>query len=161
MTNRPPLVSAPASGGLQTCAARPPFVSWAAKKLAAGLVGTALTSALAATAPNFVSDVRPIFAKHCVECHGPEKQKSGYRLDVKAIALTGGEGSAPNIVPGQGATSPLVKYIKREVEDMKMPPKGDPLSPAEIATITAWIDAGAVWPDSASAAVADPLDWCR
>ena len=159
MTNRPPLVSAPASGGLQTCAARPPFVSWAAKKLAAGLVGTALTSALAATAPNFVSDVRPIFAKHCVECHGPEKQKSGYRLDVKAIALTGGEGSAPNIVPGQGATSPLVKYIKREVEDMKMPPKGDPLSPAEIATIAAWIDAGAVWPDSASAAVADPLDW--
>jgi mono/diheme cytochrome c family protein len=129
--------------------------------LVGGLAGVALASApaLATAAPNFVSDVRPIFEKHCFECHGPEKQKSGYRLDVKSIALTGGEGSAPNILPGQGATSPLVSYIKGEVEDMKMPPKGDPLSPAEIATITAWIDAGAVWPDTASAAVADPLDW--
>ncbi len=28
-----------------------------------------------------------------------------------------------------------------------MPPKGDRLSPAEIATLTAWIDQGAVWPE--------------
>ncbi|MCX6941813.1 MAG: DUF1553 domain-containing protein [Verrucomicrobia bacterium] len=60
---------------------------------------------------------------------------------------------------GKGATSPLVKYLKGEVEDMRMPPKGDPLSSVEISTVTAWIEAGAVWPDSASAAVADPRDW--
>ena len=28
-----------------------------------------------------------------------------------------------------------------------MPPKGDGLSLAEIATLTAWIEQGAVWPD--------------
>lgn len=117
-----------------------------------------LAPALAFAAPDFGSDVRPIFATHCFKCHGAEKQKSGYRLDVKSIALNGGEGSAPNILPGKGATSPLVKYLKGEVEDMKMPPKGDPLAPTEIAPIRAEIDAGPVWPDSASVALADPLD---
>ena len=36
---------------------------------------------------DFDRDVKPIFAKHCVSCHGPEKQKSGLRLDRKADAL--------------------------------------------------------------------------
>jgi hypothetical protein len=43
--------------------------------------------ALAATpvlAVDFARDVRPIFEKHCYECHGAEKQKNDYRLDIKA-----------------------------------------------------------------------------
>ena len=127
--------------------------------LAGVLVGSGLASALAAAPPQFVPDIQPILEAHCVTCHGPEKQRSGYRLDVKSIALTGGEGSAPNIVPRQGAASPLLKYIKGEVEDMRMPPEGDALSAAEVAKIQAWIDAGAEWPDSASTVLADPLDW--
>ena len=125
----------------------------------AAILAGALVPALAVAAPDFVRDVRPIFEAHCIKCHGPEKQKSGYRLDVKAIALNGGDSGTPNIVPGLGATSPLMKFIAGEVEDMRMPPKGEPLAPAEIATLKAWIDSGAAWPDSASAAVADPLDW--
>ena len=125
----------------------------------AAFVAGALAPAFAVAAPDFVRDVRPIFEAHCIKCHGPEKQKSGYRLDVKAIALSGGDSGTPNIVPGLGATSPLVKFIAGEVEDMRMPPKGEALAPAEIATLKAWIDSGAAWPDSASAAVADPLDW--
>jgi cytochrome c peroxidase len=27
------------------------------------------------------------FEKHCYECHGAEKQKNDYRLDIKAVAL--------------------------------------------------------------------------
>jgi mono/diheme cytochrome c family protein len=125
------------------------------------LLALAVSSCAAAAeaAPDFASDVRPIFEAHCFKCHGPIKQKSGYRLDVRAIALTGGESGTPNILPSRGATSPLVKFIAGEVEDMKMPPEGEPLTPAEIATIRAWVDAGAPWPDAASAAVADPLDW--
>jgi mono/diheme cytochrome c family protein len=125
----------------------------------AAFVAGALAPAFAVAATDFVRDVRPIFEAHCIKCHGPEKQKSSYRLDVKAIALNGGDSGTPNIVPGLGATSPLVKFIAGEVEDMRMPPKGEALAPAEIATLKAWIDSGAAWPDSASAAVADPLDW--
>src|SRR4051812_34197072 len=39
---------------------------------------------------DFARDVKPIFAKNCYACHGPEKQKSDYRLDVKMTALKGG-----------------------------------------------------------------------
>ena len=44
------------------------------------------------------STVAPIFAKHCVSCHGPSKQKSGLRLDRKADALRGGD-SGPAFKP--------------------------------------------------------------
>lgn len=121
------------------------------------LILLALTAPLAAV--DFQRDVQPIFEAKCAKCHGPEKQKSGYRLDVKQVALTGGDNHAPNIVPGDSAKSPLVKFVSGEDEDMKMPPKGEGLSTAELAKLRAWIDAGAVWPDSASAKAQDPLDW--
>ena len=50
---------------------------------------------------DFVRDVQPIFAKHCYECHGEKKQKSGLRLDLKAAALKGGDEHGPNIVAGR------------------------------------------------------------
>jgi mono/diheme cytochrome c family protein len=114
---------------------------------------------MAGAASPFEDTVRPILEKNCFSCHGPEKQKSGYRLDVKSIALTGGEGHAPNIIPGNAAASPLMKFISGADQDLIMPPKGPPLSPAEIETVRAWIEAGAPWPDSASVPVSDPLDW--
>ena len=39
---------------------------------------------------DFARDVRPILEKSCFGCHGPDKQKSGYRLDVRDVALKGG-----------------------------------------------------------------------
>src|SRR6478736_3362526 len=118
---------------------------------------TALVSAHAAV--SFEHDVKPIFEAKCIKCHGAEKQKSGYRLDVKQVALTGGDEHAPNIVPGKAAESPLLKFVAGEDPDTKMPPKGDRLSAQEVATIRAWIDAGAEWPESASAKTSNPLDW--
>jgi hypothetical protein len=44
----------------------------------------------------------------------------------------------------------MVHAIEGRNPKMRMPRKGDPLSASEIATIKAWIDAGAEWPDSAS-----------
>ena len=46
--------------------------------------------------PTYVVDIRPIFERSCYGCHGPEKQRSKYRLDVRATALKGGSsGAAP------------------------------------------------------------------
>ncbi|MDP1587484.1 MAG: DUF1549 domain-containing protein, partial [Prosthecobacter sp.] len=118
--------------------------------------------ALAATpvfAVDFVREVRPIFEKHCYECHGAEKQKNDYRLDIKAVALTGGVDHAPNIVAGKSAESPLFRFVSGLEKDLAMPPKTK-LSSAEIDTLKRWIDEGAVWPDGVDVAkVEDRLDW--
>jgi mono/diheme cytochrome c family protein len=105
--------------------------------------------ALNATAApvDFVREVRPIFEKHCYECHGEKKQKSGLRLDVKAAALKGGDEHAPDIIAGKAKESPLLKMVLSEDKDERMPPKGEGLSEAEIATLTGWINEGAAWPD--------------
>ena len=96
---------------------------------------------------DFALEVRPIFEKRCYSCHGPEKQKSGLRLDIKAAALKGGEDHAPNIRPGRPAESPLLRFVKGEEPDLLMPPKGERLTPEQTALLARWIQEGAVWPD--------------
>jgi cytochrome c551/c552 len=115
--------------------------------------------ALPALAVDFVREVRPILEKHCYECHGPDKQKNGYRLDIKTVAFTGGEGHAPNLIAGKSGESPLFRFVSGADKDLAMPPKSK-LSDAEIATLKRWIDEGAMWPDGVDVAkVEDRLDW--
>src|SRR5689334_2240027 len=55
--------------------------------MAIALVKAAVPLALIAAPAekvDFLREVRPIFAEHCVKCHGPEKQKGGLRVDLKA-----------------------------------------------------------------------------
>lgn len=107
-------------------------------------------------AADFDRDVKPIFAKHCASCHGPDKQKSGLRLDRRADALAGGDGGAV-IAPGKSADSSLVKHITSDDPDVRMPPKGPRLTAAEVATLRQWIDDGAKGPNDA--VKANPADW--
>ncbi|RYD24864.1 MAG: DUF1549 domain-containing protein, partial [Verrucomicrobiaceae bacterium] len=101
---------------------------------------------------DFVRDVRPIFQKHCYECHGEKKQKGGLRLDVRAEALKGGS-HGPDIVPGKAEESRLIHLVTAagadEDEDGRMPPEGERLPAARIGILTTWINEGAVWPEGA------------
>ena len=93
----------------------------------------------------FETDIKPIFEKSCVKCHGPEKQKGKLRLDTLEATLKGGE-EAPNIIPKDSAKSTLVHSIARiGDEDNFMPPKGkgEPLTKEEVGLVRAWIDQGA------------------
>ena len=102
-------------------------------------------------APDFAREVRPILDRSCFGCHGPEKQKSGYRLDVRDIALKGGDTGKPAIIPHNAKASPLIRYVSGEDEEMFMPPKksdAPPLTAAEVKTLRDWIDAGPAWPDT-------------
>src|SRR4051812_6641567 len=96
---------------------------------------------------DFAQDIRPILEKNCVKCHGAEKQKSGFRLDIKDLALKGGDNYAPNIRPGKSAESPLIHFVAGLDPDMLMPSKGDPLTAEQVGLLRAWIDQGAIWPD--------------
>ena len=103
-------------------------------------------------AVDFVREVRPIFEKHCYECHGAEKQKSDYRLDIKAVALK-------HVKAGHSAESQLFRFVSGLEKDTPMPPKSK-LSSGEITTLKRWIDEGASWPDGVDVAkLEDKMDW--
>jgi mono/diheme cytochrome c family protein len=128
-------------------------------RLALLALAPACVAGLRAAPVDFVRDVRPIFERHCYECHGEKKQKSGLRLDVKEAAFKGGDEHSPDIIAGKAKESPLIKMVLSEDKDERMPPKGERLSAEQIATLTAWIDQGAVWPDGADLVkIADKRD---
>ena len=98
-----------------------------------------------ADVPDFEKEVLPVLEKRCFDCHGPGKQKSGLRVDSRGALLKGGDFGAA-IVPGDAAASHLIEVIVSTDDDVKMPPKGDRLTSAEIEALKKWIDQGAVWP---------------
>jgi len=106
---------------------------------------------------DYARDIKPIFAAHCIQCHGPGKQRSGLRLDDRDAALKGGENHAPAIQPGNSVESPLIQFVAGLVPDMKMPKEGDGLTAGEIGLLRAWIDQGANWPVDTRAA--KPMHW--
>lgn len=96
---------------------------------------------------DFAKEIRPIFQKHCVECHGAEKSKAGLRLDLKSEALKGGD-NGPLFVPGKSTESLLVQVIDGSHPTIsRMPRKRDPIPPEESDLVRKWIHQGATWPD--------------
>src|SRR5262245_50672575 len=91
----------------------------------------------------FEQSVRPLLAAKCFECHGPQKQKGGLRLDSRAAIRAGGD-SGPAIVPGKPEESRLITAIHYD-DSPRMPPKGKLTSDA-IAALTTWVKQGAPWP---------------
>ncbi|MDX1928176.1 MAG: PSD1 and planctomycete cytochrome C domain-containing protein [Pirellulaceae bacterium] len=108
---------------------------------------------------SFVEDVQPILKAACIKCHGPLRQEGEYRLDVREVALTGGANYAPNIIPNNAADSPLMHFVTGQVDDMLMPAKGNRLTAQQIDILRAWIDQGAIWPDSANNQEDAKGDW--
>jgi hypothetical protein len=109
---------------------------------AAGLVGLPGL----AQAVDFATEVHPILASRCDVCHSGAKPAGGLSLASRALALSGGT-SGPAIEPGNGAESLLIQKVSGK-KGATMPAGGEPLSAAQIATLRAWIDQGAVWPEN-------------
>ena len=91
--------------------------------------------------------VLPILQKNCYNCHGGVNHRGGLSITTRAGLLRGGHDGAA-IVPGDASNSLFVKLIRHEGpadDPMPMPPKSK-ISDADIATITQWIQAGAIMP---------------
>ncbi len=95
----------------------------------------------------FERHVRPVLIEHCVKCHGPKKSMGGLRLDTRAGLLAGAD-NGPVVKLGSPETSPLIQAV-RHTGERKMPPKSK-LSPQAVADLTAWVKAGAPWPERAA-----------
>lgn len=91
------------------------------------------------TPVSFNEVIRPIFSRHCLACHGPDKaqRKAGLRIDTQS-------GAAEVIDRDDPDESDLLLRI-RSTDDDRMPPSGhgQPLAEDEIETIRLWIKQGA------------------
>jgi hypothetical protein len=113
---------------------------------------------LPATAPEYSRDVKPLLAKNCTSCHGPDKQRASMRLD-SAAAIRKGSNSGPVIVPRDSAASLLIKAVSGADKVAAMPPKGPRLTADEIALLRKWIDAGATAPADETVATSATNHW--
>jgi hypothetical protein len=96
----------------------------------------------AADKVDYIRDIQPILARHCYECHGGQKQRSGLRLDTAAAILAGGN-SGPGVVPGNSGASKLIKAVTGANDTKLMPPREPRLTALQVALLKAWIDQGA------------------
>src|SRR5262245_30123708 len=105
--------------------------------------------------PSYAKLVRPIFAKYCLECHNTKAAKGGLDLETHKGMLEGSD-NGPVIAVGKANESLLIQSVEGKGRNL-MPPKSKTLRPTkeEIATLRAWINAGAK-DDSALIKVAIP-----
>ena len=88
------------------------------------------------TLPVFEKDIRPLFDKHCFECHGADTQEESLDLRTVSAMLQGGE-AGPVIVRGHPEQSELMAVL----DSRKMPPEpGEPLTENELDLIRRWIE---------------------
>jgi len=97
-------------------------------------------------APDFEKDVAPVLEANCLFCHNPESKKG--KLDLSAAAARS-HASFPEILDLVSGPEP------------EMPKDEPPLSEAEVKILSAWIAAGAPWPETRRLAYNPKrdLDW--
>jgi uncharacterized membrane protein len=87
--------------------------------------------------------IHPIFAAHCISCHGADKHRANLRLDSYRALMKGGE-DGPVIRTGSVQNSDLFRRIALPAGHDDFMPKGKPpLTADELKTIELWIGAGA------------------
>ena len=122
--------------------------------------------------PDFNRDVRPILAKHCFTCHGPDDaaRQADLRLDTEAGSRED-RGGYQVIAPSDPDHSELLVRITSDDADLRMPPSdsSEPLADREIEILRAWVKSGGQynvhWSFRPTANVPVPTvehpEWCR
>ena len=94
----------------------------------------------------FENRIRPVLAENCYECHNSIKQaKSGLVLDYKHGIIKGGE-RGPAISLTNPKSSLLLRVMKHEISNLKMPKGGPKITDNIIKDFESWISAGAFDP---------------
>lgn len=111
-----------------------------------GIFAAFLAATLAsARGGEYETRVKPVLKARCFACHGALKQEGSLRLDTVSAMRKGGD-SGPAIKAGDPAASLIAQRISSRDTSERMPQEGEPLKPAEIEAIKAWIASGAAGP---------------
>src|SRR5947209_19116198 len=109
-------------------------------RLLALLCVAAFASRSAAEPVDFAHDVLPILKSRCAECHTDGKYKGHFSLDNREAVL-----KTKAVVPGDSGQSKLIQRVTSTDPEKRMPPKGDALTPKQVAVLRAWIDQKLPW----------------
>ncbi|MCA9130178.1 MAG: PSD1 domain-containing protein [Planctomycetales bacterium] len=107
----------------------------------------------------FETEIRPIFAKHCFQCHSERAQEieGGLLLDQRSAWLAGGD-RGPAVDLEMPEASLLIKAVRYDEPDLAMPP-ATRLSDADIRRLEHWVRIGAPGPlDGRKIHVENPAD---
>lgn len=94
---------------------------------------------------DFNTQVKPIFNKKCISCHGGVKKEAGFSVLFREEALGNTASGKPAIIPGKPGESELIRRIKLSDPEERMPYRHDALSEDEIQVLSQWIKEGAEW----------------
>ncbi|HET9746023.1 MAG TPA: DUF1553 domain-containing protein [Chitinophagaceae bacterium] len=94
---------------------------------------------------DYNTQVKPIFNKKCISCHGGVKAKSDFSLLFREDALKPAKSGKYPIVPGKPGKSEMIQRVTQTDEEERMPYKHEPLTKEEISTLKTWIKQGAEW----------------
>lgn len=110
--------------------------------------GDGATAEAADAPPDYGKQVAPILKTYCAGCHNADDREGKLSLETFADLQKGGE-HGPALVPGQAASSRLMRMLTGETSP-RMPPQDNAApSPVEIAILKEWIEAGAKGPEGA------------
>ncbi len=98
-------------------------------------------------APDFNREVRPILARHCFKCHGPDdkQRQAGLRLDVPEAAVAVRRPGVRALHPGFPQKSEAIRRIALRGKPGQMPPASAQLdlTAAQAEVLKRWVQAGA------------------
>lgn len=94
---------------------------------------------------DFNTEVKPIFNKKCITCHGGVKRQAGFSLLFRSDAVAINKSGLPAIIPGDPSHSEMIRRLTLKDPEERMPYKHPPLTDGEIATLKKWIKQGAKW----------------
>ncbi|MBA62806.1 MAG: hypothetical protein CMJ76_10630 [Planctomycetaceae bacterium] len=93
---------------------------------------------------HFERTIRPVLVKHCISCHGPQRQEADLRLDSREAILAGGT-RGPSVDLTDKSAGVLLNAIRYQ-GDLEMPPEKR-LSDSDINNFAKWIRQGIAWPE--------------
>jgi cytochrome c553 len=92
---------------------------------------------------DFSRQIRPVLAKQCFACHGPETQESGVALHQFEHATQVADSGLQPVKPGQWSQSEIIARVSSTDPSVRMPPEGAGLSESQVQLLKGWIEQGA------------------
>lgn len=94
---------------------------------------------------DYNTQVKPIFNKNCITCHGGVRRKAGFSLLFRSEALANTESGKPAIIPGDPEHSEMIRRLTLKDPEERMPYKHEALTANEIDILRKWVKQGARW----------------